>query len=45
MNDANQNTEHVILPVIGPDTAKDPAKSDKAIKYVGRGSQQSSTEK
>lgn len=45
MNDANQNTEHVVLPVTGPYTTKDQAKSDKANKFIGRGSPRSSTEK
>jgi hypothetical protein len=33
----------VILPVTGPYTAKDQAKSDKATKFIGRGSARSST--
>ncbi len=37
MNDANQETNHVILPVTGPYTAKDQAKSDKANKFVIKG--------
>jgi hypothetical protein len=45
MNDANQSTEHVILPVTGHFTAKDQAKSDRANKFIGQGSQRSSTEK
>lgn len=33
----------VILPITGPYTAKDQAKSDAATKFIGRGSPQSST--
>ena len=34
----------VTLPVTGPYTAKDQVKSDKASKFIGRGSNRSSTE-
>ena len=37
--------ERVILPITGPYTAKDQAKSDKATCFIGRGSPASSTAK
>jgi hypothetical protein len=45
MSDVTLSAIHVILPVTGPYTAKDQAKSDKANKFIGRGSQRSSTER
>jgi hypothetical protein len=44
MYETNPSSPKVTLPVTGPYTAKDQAKSDKANKFIGRGSHRSSTE-
>ena len=44
MKEPNPCSSKVTLPVTGPYTAKDQVKSDKASKFIGRGSNRSSTE-
>gem|GEM_PF-1555882 len=44
MKEPNLSSSKVTLPVTGPYTAKDQVKSDKASKFIGRGSNRSSTE-